>query len=253
VRITARFAAHEPLSGIMAVLHEAGHALYYQGLPAQWRGQPVGNDAGMAVQESQSLMLEMFIGRSRPMLRYLRPLLEKHLGVSGAEWDIENLYDHCVRVQRSLIRMDADELTYPIHIMLRYEFEQELLQGKLKVGDLPEAWNTGMESRLGVRPSHDAEGCLQDVHWALGAFGYFPSYAIGTFIAGQLNESLHHANPELDEQLAAGQFQPLFAWLTENVHTAGALYPASELVKEVTGRPLSAAAWLRYAEHKYLE
>lgn len=253
VRLTTRFSSHEPLSGLMAVLHETGHAMYFQGLPTQWRGQPVGNDAGMAVHESQSLLLEMFIGRSRAMLRYLRPLLEKHLGVSGPEWEIENLYRHCVRVQRSLIRMDADELTYPVHIMLRYDLEQELLSGELKVSDLPEVWIAGIESRLGVRPGHDAEGCLQDVHWALGAFGYFPSYAIGAFIAGQLYESLRNACPELDEQLAAGEFQPLFAWLGEHVHAAGARHTASELVKAVTGRPLSAAAWLRYAENKYLE
>lgn len=253
VRLTTRFAVQEPLSGLMAVLHETGHAMYYQGLPPQWRGQPVGGDAGMAVQESQSLLLEMFIGRSRPMLSYLRPLLEKHLGAAGPEWEVENLYRQAVRVRRSLIRMDADELTYPVHIMLRYEFEQELLSGALKVNDLPEAWNAGMESRLGVRPAHDAEGCLQDVHWALGAFGYFPSYAIGAFIAGQLYESLRNASPGLDEQLAAGRFEPLFAWLGEQVHAMGARHTAAELVKSVSGRPLSATAWLRYAENKYLE
>lgn len=252
VRITAKFSPTDPLSGVMAVLHETGHAMYLQGLPEAWRAQPVGGDAGMAMQESQSLLLEMFIGRSRPMLQYLKPLFHKHFGVSGPEWEADNLYRQFVRVRRSLIRMDADELTYPVHIMLRYELEQELLAGELKVSDLPEVWNARMESRLGVRPATAAEGCLQDVHWALGSFGYIPSYAVGAFIAGQLFESLRSDCPDLDEAIAKGEFGMLFGWLRENVYAAGARLTASELIKKVTGKGLSAAAWLRYAENKYL-
>lgn len=252
VRITTRFHANDVLSGLMAVIHETGHARYFQGLPLAWRGQPVGQDAGMALHESQALLLEMFVGRSREFMQYLQPLLTKHLGVSGPAWQEDNLYRVLTRVQRSLIRVDADELTYPVHIMLRYDLERQLLSGELGVKELPEAWNEGMANRLGVRPAHDAEGCLQDIHWALGAFGYFPSYAVGAMIAGQLMERIRADLPRLDEQIRAGQFQNLFAWLTENIYSAGASQPAPQLVQAVTGRPLSAAPWLRYVENKYL-
>lgn len=253
IRITTRFSSTDPLTGLMGVLHETGHAMYDVGLPEAWRGQPVGRDRGMAMQESQSLLLEMVICRNRPFLQYLQPLLEKSFGVSGPEWEVENLYRLLARVRRSLIRVDADEVTYPVHILLRYDLENEILKGELKIKDLPEAWNARMEDRLGVRPANDAEGCLQDVHWAVGSFGYFPSYAIGAVIAGQLYESLRNERPALDDEIAAGQFGGLFGWLRENVHGLGASLSTPELIKKATGKPLSAAAWLRYIEGKYLE
>ena len=253
IRITTRFSPTEPLSGLMGILHESGHAMYDVGLPEAWRGQPVGRDRGMAMQESQSLLLEMVICRNRPFMRYLQPLLEKTFGVSGPEWEVENLYRLLLRVRRSLIRVDADEVTYPVHIMLRYEIENEMLKGELKIKDLPEAWNSRMQDRLGVRPTNDAEGCLQDVHWAVGSFGYFPSYAIGAVIAGQLYEALRNDRPDLDEEVAAGQFGGLFDWLRQNVHGLGASLSTPELITNATGKPLSASAWLRYVEGKYLE
>ncbi|HWK75935.1 MAG TPA: carboxypeptidase M32 [Povalibacter sp.] len=253
IRMTTRFSPTDPLTGLMGVLHETGHAMYDVGLPEAWRGLPVGRDRGMAVQESQSLLLEMLICRNRPFLKYLQPLLQKAFGVDGPVWEVENLYRLLIRVRRSLIRVDADEVTYPVHIMLRYELENEILKGELKVRDLPEAWNTRMEDRLGVRPASDAEGCLQDVHWAVGSFGYFPSYAIGAVIAGQLYESLRADRPELDDEIAAGHFGGLFDWLRQNVHSLAASLSTPELIKRATGKPLSAAAWLRYMEGKYLE
>ncbi|HKR36392.1 MAG TPA: carboxypeptidase M32 [Steroidobacteraceae bacterium] len=253
IRITTRFSATDPLSGLMGVLHETGHAMYDVGLPEAWRGQPVGRDRGMALQESQSLLLEMLIGRNRPFLRYMKPLLDKVFSVSGPEWEVENVYRLLIRVRRSLIRVDADEVTYPVHIMLRYELENEILRGELKVRDLPEAWNSRIQDRLGVRPANDAEGCLQDVHWAVGSFGYFPSYAMGAVIAGQLYESLRAERPELDDEIAAGQFSGLFDWLRQNVHAVAATVSMPELIRNATGKPLSAAAWLRYIEGKYLE
>jgi carboxypeptidase Taq len=253
IRVTTRFVPTDPLSGLMGVLHETGHALYDVGLPEAWRGQPVGRDRGMAVQESQSLFLEMIIGRSRPFLKYLRPLLEKIAGVSGPEWEVENLYRLLTRVRRSLIRVDADEVTYSVHILLRYEIEKEIFAGELKVKDLPEAWNTRIQDRLGVRPTNDAEGCLQDVHWAVGSFGYFPSYSIGAVIAAQLYESLRSERPELDEEIAAGHFSGLFDWLRQNIYSHGARLSTPELIQNATGKPLTASAWLRYAEGKYLE
>ncbi len=253
IRITTRFNPTDPLSGVMGVLHESGHAMYDVGLPEAWRGQPVGRDRGMAMQESQSLLLEMIIGRSRPFLTYLRPLLEKSFGVSGPEWEVENLYRLLTRVRRSLIRVDADEVTYPVHIMLRYELETEIFNGELRVQDVPEAWNERIGDRLGVRPANDAQGCLQDVHWAVGSFGYFPSYALGALIAGQLYEQLRADRPELDAEIAAGHFVGLFGWLRENVHGLGASVDTPTLIKDATGKPFSAAAWLRYVEAKYLE
>lgn len=253
IRITTRFSPTDPLTGLMGVLHETGHAMYDLGLPEAWRGLPIGRDRGMAMQESQSLLLEMVIGRNRPFLTYAKPLLEKFLGVSGPEWDVENLYRLLTRVRRSLIRVDADEVTYPVHILLRYELENELLKGELQVRDIPEAWNSRMADRLGVRPGNDAEGCLQDVHWAVGSFGYFPSYAIGAVIAGQLYESLRMDRPDLDQEIAAGHFGGLFEWLRNNVHSLGASTSMPDLIQRATGKPLSAAAWLRYVEAKYLE
>ena len=253
IRITTRFNPTEPLTGLMGVLHETGHAMYDVNLPEAWRGQPVGRDRGMAVQESQSLLLEMLICRNRPFLRYLKPIMEKTFGVSGPEWEVENLYQLLIRVRRSLIRVDADEVTYSVHVVLRYELEQEILKGELKIRDLPEAWNTRMADRLGVRPANDAEGCLQDVHWAVGSFGYFPSYVIGSVIAAQLYESLRADRPELDDEIAAGQFSGLFDWLRQNVHSLAASVSTPDLIRNATGKPLSAAAWLRYIEGKYLE
>jgi carboxypeptidase Taq len=253
IRVTTRFDANDPFPGLMGILHETGHAMYDFGLPEGWSGQPVGKDRGMAMQESQSLLLEMVIGRSRPFMRYLKPVVEKIFGVTGAEWEVDNLYRYLNRVRRSLIRIDADELTYPLHIMLRFDLEKDILADQLKVKDLPEAWNAGMERRVGLRPASDAEGCLQDVHWAVGSFGYFPSYALGAVMAGQLYESLRTERPQLDDELATGQFEGLFGWLKENVHGLGASVSTPDLIKNATGKPLSAAAWLRYVESKYLD
>jgi carboxypeptidase Taq len=252
VRVTTRFEPTDPFSGLLGALHETGHAMYDVGLPQEWRDQPVGQDRGMAIEESQALLFEMILGRSRAFVRYLRPLLGKHLGVSGPEWDVENLYASLTRVRRSLIRVDADELTYTLHVLHRYELEKKLLSGELAVRHLPEAWNAGMESRLGVRPANDAEGCLQDIHWAVGSFGYFPSYALGSTIAAQLFETLRSAVPDADGLIERGEFGPLLGWLRDHVHRYGSRYGAQELLTQATGRPLGAQSSLRYLESKYL-
>jgi carboxypeptidase Taq len=253
IRVTTRFDAVDPFSGLLGAVHETGHAMYDLGLPMQWRDQPVGRDRGLALEESQSLLFEMNLCRSRSFVKYLRPLLEKYLQVSGPEWEEANLYRLLIRVRRSCIRMDADELTYPVHIMLRYDLEKKMLEGSLPVADLPEAWNANLEQRLNIRPANDVEGCLQDIHWAVGHFGYFPSYALGAVIAGQLNEAMRAARPALDEEIAAGQFGGVMEWLRDNVHGIGARLPVQELIKQATGKPLTAAAYLRYLESKYLE
>jgi carboxypeptidase Taq len=253
IRVTTRFDPVDPFSGLLGAVHETGHAMYDLGLPVKWRDQPVGRDRGLALEESQSLLFEMNLCRSRSFVKYLRPLLEKYLQVSGPEWEEPNLYRLLIRVRRSCIRMDADELTYPVHIMLRYDLEKKMLEGSLPVADLPEAWNENLEQRLNIRPANDVEGCLQDIHWAVGHFGYFPSYALGAVIAGQLNEALRAARPQLDQEIAAGQFGGVMEWLRDNVHGIGARLPVLELIKQATGKPLTAAAYLRYLESKYLE
>ncbi len=253
IRVTTRFDLTDPFSGLLGAVHETGHAMYDLGLPLRWRDQPVGRDRGLALEESQSLLFEMNLCRSRSFVRYLRPLLEKYLQVSGPEWEEANLYRHLIRVRRSTVRMDADELTYPVHIMLRYELEKKILEGSLPVADIPEAWNANLEQRLNIRPASDVDGCLQDIHWAVGHFGYFPSYALGAVIAGQINEALRAALPSLDEDIAAGQFGGVMDWLRDNVHGVGARLPVQELMKQATGKPLTASAYLRYLETKYLE
>ena len=252
IRVTTRLDPTDIFTGLLGALHETGHALYDMNLPAAWTSQPVGTDCGMAFEESQALMLEMIVSRSRPFVRFLRPLLQKHLGVSGPEWEEENLYRHLTRVNRGPIRVDADELTYPQHILLRYELEKQLLGGSLAVRNLPEAWNSGMESRLGLRPASDREGVLQDIHWAVGSFGYFPSYALGGAIAAQHADGLRRDVPDLDAQIEAGDFAPMTSWLRDAVHSHGARLPAHDLIKQATGKPLSAHASLRYLESKYL-
>jgi len=253
MRVTTRIDPDDLFSGLLGALHETGHAMYDLGLPPEWRDQPVGRDRGMCMEESQSLLVEMILCRSRPFVRYIQPLLAKHFGVSGPEWDFENIYAHLTRVRRGLIRVDADELTYPLHIMLRYELEKQLLSGELAVRDLPEAWNAGMEQRLGIRPANALEGCLQDIHWAVGSFGYFPSYALGAVIAAQLYESLRADVPALDEQLARGEFSGLLDWLRTNVYSHGSKMLVQDLLKGATGKPLAATSFVRYVEAKYLE
>ncbi|GAC1676140.1 MAG: carboxypeptidase M32 [Steroidobacteraceae bacterium] len=253
IRVTTRFDLSDPFSGLLGAVHETGHAMYDLGLPLEWRDQPVGRDRGLALEESQSLLFEMNLCRSRSFIKYVRPLLEKYLQVGGPEWEEANLYRHLIRVRRSSIRMDADELTYPVHIMLRYELEKKILEGSLPVADLPEAWNANLEQRLNIRPMNDVDGCLQDIHWAVGHFGYFPSYVLGAVIAGQLNEAMRAARPALDEEIAAGHFGGVMDWLRDNVHGVGARLPVQDLIKQATGKPLTAAAYLRYLETKYLE
>jgi carboxypeptidase Taq len=251
--VTTRLDPNDIFSGLLGALHETGHAMYDLGLPQEWRDQPVGRDRGMALEESQSLLFEMIICRSRPFVHYVQPLLARHFGASGPEWDVENVYAHLTRVRRGLIRVDADELTYPLHIMNRYELEKQLLSGELAVRDLAEAWNAGMEQRLSIRPPSDVEGCLQDIHWAVGSFGYFPSYALGAVIAAQLYESLRADVPALDEELAHGEFSGLLGWLRTHVHGLAAKVPVQDLLKGATGKPLSATSFIRYVEAKYLE
>ncbi|MFO1410698.1 MAG: carboxypeptidase M32 [Steroidobacteraceae bacterium] len=252
IRVTTRFDQAEPFTGLLGALHETGHAMYDLGMPAEWRDQPVGRDRGMALEESQSLLLEMIVGRSLAFTRYLQPLFLRHFQASGPEWEVDNLHRLLTRVRRGLIRVDADEMTYPLHIMQRYDLEKKLLAGTLAARDLPAAWDAAMEQRFGARPANFSEGCLQDVHWALGSLGYFPSYALGAVIAAQLWESLRAAVPDVEEQIGRGEFGGLLGWLRDQVHALGAKVPVKELLQQATGQPLGASAFLRYLDARYL-
>jgi len=252
VRITTRYDESDFARALMGVLHETGHALYQRGLPAAWRSQPVGRARGMAVHESQSLLLEMQVCRSRAFLTYAAPILRDAFGSDGADWEVDALHRRQIRVRRGLIRVDADEVTYPAHVILRYRLERAMIAGELAPADLPGAWAEGMRELLGVVPDNDREGCLQDIHWYDGNWGYFPTYTLGALIAAQLFEAARGDMPDVTEAIAAGEFAPLLGWLGERVHTKGSLFSTEELVESATGRPLGTASFERHLRDRYL-
>jgi carboxypeptidase Taq len=253
VRVTTRYEERTFLPSLMAVLHETGHALYERGLPAAWRGQPVGESLGMTVHESQSLLVEMQVCRDRPFVAFLAPVVREAFGQDGLAWEPENLFRLHTRVERGLIRVDADEVTYPLHVLLRYRLETALLARELALADLPAEWNAGMRRLVGVAPPSDREGCLQDLHWYDGAFGYFPCYTLGALAAAQLFQALRAAHPDLDSRIAAGDFSGLLGWLRTNVHEKGSFVSPRELIAEATGRPLGAEAFKFHLERRYLQ
>ncbi len=252
VRITTRYDEDNFTQSLMGVLHETGHALYERGLPEKWRYQPVGDARGMSVHEGQSLLMEMQACRSREFLAYLAPLARDEFGGGGPAWEADNLYRLYTRVARSLIRVEADEVSYPAHVILRYRLEQALLAGDLKVADLPGAWNDGMEELLGIRPPDDRRGCLQDIHWYDGAFGYFPTYTLGAMTAAQLFDAAKRAEPAIPAEIAQGDFRPLVGWLRAHVHAKASLLPTPELLTQATGRPLDPAIFQRHLKTRYL-
>ena len=254
VRITTRFDESDFLSSVMSTVHETGHALYELGLPRAWVRQPVGKAIGMAMHESQSLLVEMQACRSPEFLTFFAPLAREHLGVAdAAAFSPENLLRHALRVERGFIRVDADEATYPLHVILRYRLERALIAGDLKVADLPGAWNEGMRDLVGVVPPDDRLGCLQDIHWPSGAFGYFPSYTMGAVAASQLFRAATAKDASIRPSLAHGDFRPLVAFLREHVHGQGSRWTTQELLERVTGKRLDAAGFLAHVRERYLE
>lgn len=252
VRITTRYKRDDFTSSVMAVIHETGHAQYERGLPGEWRGQPVGRAPGMTLHESQSLLFEMQAGRSDAFLRHAAPLFAGSLGAEGPAFEPGNLIRLYRRVARGLIRVDADEVTYPLHVLLRYDLERALVSGDLAVEELPSAWNDGMQRLLGVVPPDDARGVLQDIHWPSGSFGYFPTYTLGALAAAQLFGAARRAEPDLLPALGRGDFAPLLAWLRANVHGRGSLLGPSELIVEATGSPLGTDVFEAHLRERYL-
>ena len=252
VRITTRYDEADFMRALMGVLHETGHALYEQGRPSAWRAQPAGQARGMTLHESQSLIVEMQACRSAAFFRYLAPLLRESFGRSGPEWEAENLHRLGTRVAPGLIRVDADEATYPAHILLRYDLETAMIAGDLAVADLPGAFDDGLHALLGVRPPNDRLGCLQDIHWPGGAWGYFPTYTLGALAAAQLFAAAQQAEPDLMPGLARGDFGPLRGWLRTNVHARGSLVETGTIIADATGAPLGPEAFLRHLRARYL-
>ncbi|GGC32441.1 carboxypeptidase M32 [Siccirubricoccus deserti] len=252
VRITTFYSEAEVGKALLGVLHETGHALYERGLPAEWARQPVGQAAGMAAHESQSLIIEMQACRSDAFLGFLGGELHAAFGGAAAPYARENLVRHWRRVSRSFIRVDADELTYPAHVILRFRLERALIAGELEVADLPGAWAEGFRRLLGITPPDDAQGCLQDIHWHDGAFGYFPSYTLGAMAAAQLMKAARLALPGLDSAMARGDLLPLLGWLREKVHAQGSRLGFQELLRFATGKPLDPQDFLDHLRGRYL-
>lgn len=253
VRLTTRVQPNHFQSALFGTIHEGGHALYDQGMRIALDRTPLCSGASFGVHESQSRFWENIIARSRDFWRHYLPKLRAFFPQQLKGVDLESFYQAINKVEPSPIRVEADEVTYNLHIFLRFELEQELLEGELAVSDLPEAWNGKMEDYLGITPANDAEGVLQDVHWAEGYFGYFPSYALGNLLAVQFYNQASADMVDLQEQIARGKLEPLREWLRENIHAHGKKFTPVELTKRVTGEEMKAQHFLDYLREKYSE
>lgn len=253
IRVTSRFAENDFLSGLMGVLHETGHAMYDFGLPSEWFLQPVGRDRGMTVHESQALLLEMMIGRSREFFEYAAPIIAEIFQLTGPEWTPDNLFRFATRVRKSFIRMEADELTYLLHVLLRYELEKKLFEGTTQVKDLPDAWNESFRQVMGICPETLKQGCLQDSHWTQGYFGYFSTYALGAITASQLFQVMKKEQPVVLQQISYGNFDLFFDWLSEKIYRFGAKLSTRDLIQQAVGENLDSESYLSYLREKYID
>lgn len=253
VRITTHFAPAYLGMSLFSTIHETGHALYDQGIPLAYRRTMLADGASMAIHESQSRLYENLVGRSRPFWTYFYPRLQQRFPTQLAGVPLETFYRAINQVKPSLIRIEADEATYNLHIMLRLELEIALIEGSLAVKDLPEAWNDQMQANLGLTPPDDAQGVLQDVHWSSGDIGYFATYALGNLVAAQLWEKINADLPDLAQQFERGEFGALLEWLRQHVHRFGARYLPKTLIQRATGTSIDPAPYLRYLNEKYGE
>ncbi len=253
VRITTRYDETDVFSSIGSTIHEVGHALYEQGIPTEHFGTPLGEAISLGIHESQSRIWENNIGKSLSFWKHVYPKLQKAFPRPFGRIPLETFYQTLNRVTPSYIRTESDEVTYNLHIILRFEIEKDLIEGRLKVKDLPEAWNAKMKEYLGVIVPNDRLGVLQDVHWAGGSIGYFPTYALGNVYAAQFYASARKHLPELERDLAKGNFTPLREWLRKEIHAHGKFYTAESLVRRVTGEPLQTKYFIEYLTQKYTE
>lgn len=251
VRITTRYDEGDFLKSLFGVIHETGHALYERGLPRDWRDQPVGRARSMSLHESQSLMMEMQLCRSPDFIAFAQPLMAEAFGGSGPAWTVEALSAQVGRVEPGFIRVDADEVTYPAHVILRYRLEKALVAGEIDVQDIPAAWNEASERLLGLTPPDDRLGCLQDIHWYGGDIGYFPTYSLGAMTAAQLAEAARRENPDVQTSLRQGDFSPMLSWLRCHVHSLGSSLSTEEILVRATGKPLDTAAFKAHLTRRY--
>ena len=251
-RLTTRYDENDLMQSLMGTVHETGHARYEQNLPREWLGQPVANARSMGIHESQSLSFEMQLGRSRAFAGRLAPLLRARFGDQAA-FEPDNLYRLMTRVAPGLIRVDADELTYPAHVILRYGIEKQLIKGDVEAEDIPALWDEGMQSLLGVDTRGNfKDGCMQDVHWTGGAFGYFPCYTLGAMYAAQWFASIRAKTPDLDACIASGDLGPMIDWLREHIWSQGSRWATAELAIRATGESLNPLHFRRHLEGRYL-
>lgn len=252
VRITTRYDENELLSALFGVIHETGHARYEQNLPRNWSGQPIALARSTAIHESQSLFFEMQLGRSKAFLTRLIPAVTRHFG-NQAAFEESNFIAWNQQVKPGFIRVDADEVSYPAHVILRYEIERALINGDIEVDDIPALWNEKMQAWLGLSTVGDyRNGCMQDIHWTDGGFGYFPSYTLGAMYAAQLFSAAHRALPDLNQSIAQGEFSALFDWLRQNIWQHGSRFTTEQLITQATGEPLSSRYFRAHLEARYL-
>lgn len=255
VRLTTRYNETDFLQSLFGVIHETGHAMYEQGRPKDWLTQPVSQALSMGTHESQSLLMEMQAGRSTAFLTFIAPQMRAAFGRAESDqaWSVDNLYRHVTTVRRDFIRVDADEVTYPLHVILRYELEKSLIDGSLTVADLPEAWHQKMQDYFGLSTAGNYKnGVMQDVHWPAGLIGYFPTYTLGALMAAQLFEAAKASQPETLAQIATGDFAGLLRWLRKHIHNRGSAVSVSQLMTDATGSPLTTDAFLTHLRARYL-
>jgi carboxypeptidase Taq len=252
VRITTHYYPNNFASSFFSVLHESGHAIYEQNLPQKWMYQPVGSTCSYGIHESQSRFYENLIGRSKEFWMGFLPKI-KQVAPSLSSLELEPFIHEVNRVERSKIRIEADEVTYSIHIIIRFEIERDLFGGKIRIDELPSVWNQKYADYLGVEVENDSEGVMQDTHWASGLYGYFPSYALGNIYDGQINAALTKTHPDWREQLCEGKLGEVNLWLKESIHSKGDLYDPQELIKLATGTGLDSTPFIDYLNMKYRE
>ncbi|MFQ3229769.1 carboxypeptidase M32 [Reinekea sp.] len=251
-RITSRYDENNVIEGIMGVIHETGHSRYETGLPKDWRFQPVGQAMGMGVHESQSLFFEMQLGRSAPFIDAIAPIVKKFSG-NEAAYQADNMRKMYTHVKPGLIRVNADEVTYPLHVILRYELERDIILGRASVSDIPERWDESMSRYLGLDTKGDYKnGPMQDVHWPSGAVGYFPSYTLGALNAAQLHEAMLKQIPNAPQLVASLDLEPIFDWLATNIWSKGSSLSYDELMVQATGETLNPAYFLNHINSRYL-
>lgn len=250
-RLTTRMESHGIAIQILTTLHEAGHSFYDMGLPVEYFGTPLCRAVSYGIHESQSRFWETRIGRSLPFIKLILPTLQKKFPKALQGVTPKAFYESLNQVAPSYIRVDADEVTYPLHVILRYEIEKELLTGTLKVRELPERWSAGMKELLGLEPPNDALGCLQDIHWSMGAFGYFPSYLLGNIYAALLFEAFEQAHPDWSQRIQKADFGFIHTWLREKIWRHGRRYSPKELITKATKKTPRADAFIDYLKGKY--